>query len=55
LIVRAIDRLAASQPKIDTEKSTVNNESLQFFDLVHVADLIQQMIEVYYQEDIVSL
>ena len=37
-----------------TEETLVNIDSLQFFELVHVADLIQQMIDVYYNEDIVS-
>jgi hypothetical protein len=31
----------------------VNAESLQFFELIHLADLISQMVDVYYQEDIV--
>lgn len=30
----------------------INQDSLQFFELVHLADLIQQMIDVYYSEDI---
>jgi hypothetical protein len=30
-------------------------DSLQFFDLIHVGDLVQQMIQGYYQEDIVIL
>ena len=29
-------------------------DSLQFFELVHIADLVQQMLDVYYNEDIVS-
>lgn len=30
----------------------INQDALQFFELVHLADLIQQMIDVYYSEDI---
>lgn len=30
----------------------INPDALQFFELVHLADLIQQMIDVYYCEDI---
>jgi len=33
----------------------VNDSCLQFFELVHVGDLVQQMIDAYYVEDIVSL
>ena len=32
-----------------------NMDSIQFFELIHIADLVQQMIDVYYQEDIVSI
>lgn len=31
----------------------VNYDSLQFFELIHIADLLQQMLDVYYTEDIV--
>jgi recyclin-1 len=36
---------------------TVNGEVApltEFFELVHVADVIQQMIQLYYDEEIVS-
>ncbi|TPX31646.1 hypothetical protein SmJEL517_g05071 [Synchytrium microbalum] len=29
-----------------------NMDSIQFFELIHIADLVQQMIDVYYQEDV---
>ena len=32
----------------------INMDSLQFFDLIHMGDLVQQMIQGYYQEDIVN-
>lgn len=32
----------------------VNLDSLQFFELIHIADLLQQMVDVYYTEDIVT-
>ena len=36
------------------EDKLVNRDSLQFFELVHIADLVQQMLDVYYNEDIVG-
>ena len=33
----------------------MNAESLQFFELIHLADLISNMVDVYYQEDIVRV
>jgi recyclin-1 len=30
----------------------INKDSLQFFELVHVGDLISQMVEEYYQQEI---
>ncbi|KAI9358642.1 exocyst complex component Sec10-domain-containing protein [Zopfochytrium polystomum] len=51
----AIDRLSRSVPIIDWAGSggrAVNLDSLQFFELVHVADLIHQMVDVYFVEDV---
>jgi recyclin-1 len=48
----AFDRLNKSEPRDGDDY--VNAESLQFFELIHLADLISQMVDVYYQEDIVS-
>ncbi|KAI8905911.1 exocyst complex component Sec10-domain-containing protein [Gorgonomyces haynaldii] len=49
----AIEILSKSQPVDFTEgQKLVNLDSLQFFDLIHVADLLQQMIDVYYNEDV---
>jgi hypothetical protein len=31
----------------------IHMDSLQFFDLIQMGDLVQQMIQGYYQEDIV--
>ncbi|KAJ3179280.1 hypothetical protein HK101_010051 [Irineochytrium annulatum] len=51
----AISRLSRSVPidnwSPDNEKS-VNMDSLQFFELVHISDLIHQMVDVYYAEDV---
>ncbi|KAI9088185.1 exocyst complex component Sec10-domain-containing protein [Phlyctochytrium arcticum] len=48
----AIDRLSNSKLVDLADSSTVNPDSLQFFEMVHIADLIQQMLEVYYLEDV---
>jgi recyclin-1 len=50
----ALERLDKSQPieYSDDNQSMINQDALQFFELVHLADLIQQMIEVYFSEDI---
>lgn len=50
----AIDRLSKTQLLDETQEKNISPELLQFFELVHIADLIQQMIEVYYQEDVKS-
>lgn len=34
-------------------KKLINMDSLQFFDLIQMGDMVQQMIQGYYQEDIV--
>ncbi|KAJ3328435.1 F-box protein: endocytic membrane traffic, recycling ReCYcling 1 [Blyttiomyces sp. JEL0837] len=51
----AIDRLSSSTPidkwSEDNQKA-VNMDSLQFFELVHIADLIHQMVDVYFAEDV---
>ncbi|KAI9001608.1 exocyst complex component Sec10-domain-containing protein [Gaertneriomyces semiglobifer] len=50
----AIQRLSRPQLQDSESKAltTVSPDSLQFFELVHIADLVHQMIEVYYQEDV---
>lgn len=50
----AIDRLAKSFPVDDWSDGhkAVNADSLQFFELVHIADLIHQMVDVYFAEDV---
>ncbi|TPX66932.1 hypothetical protein SpCBS45565_g04088 [Spizellomyces sp. 'palustris'] len=48
----ALDRLSRAQVVDQSDEKAVNPDSLQFFEMVHIADLIQQMIEVYYQEDV---
>ena len=30
----------------------VSSDSLQFFEMVHIADLVHQMVDVYYNEDV---
>ncbi|KAJ3086496.1 F-box protein: endocytic membrane traffic, recycling ReCYcling 1 [Quaeritorhiza haematococci] len=59
----AIDRLSQSRP-VDTlflegdpkNGNTISTaadlDSMQFFELVHIADLVSQMVDVYYQEDV---
>ncbi|KAJ3270288.1 F-box protein: endocytic membrane traffic, recycling ReCYcling 1 [Terramyces sp. JEL0728] len=49
----AIDRLNKSVPADFGEgQKMINMDSLQFFDLIHMGDVIQQMVDVYYAEDI---
>jgi recyclin-1 len=51
----AIERLNKSVPQdISDGRSIVNMDSLQFFDMIHVADMVQQMFEVFYAEDVVK-
>jgi recyclin-1 len=38
----------------DDDESNVSADALQFFELVHVADLVHQMVDVYFVEDVVS-
>ncbi len=54
-IISAIDRLSKSQPRdFDAAHKMINMDSLQFCDLIHMGDLVQQMVQAFYQEDIVS-
>ncbi|KAI8917495.1 exocyst complex component Sec10-domain-containing protein [Powellomyces hirtus] len=48
----AISRLSTAKLSDAQDEKAVSPDSLQFFELVHIADLIQQMVEVYYQEDV---
>ncbi|KAJ3163213.1 F-box protein: endocytic membrane traffic, recycling ReCYcling 1 [Geranomyces michiganensis] len=50
----AIARLSTAKLSDAQDEKAVSPDSLQFFELVHIADLIQQMVEVYYQEDVKS-
>ncbi len=52
----AIDKLSNSAPMDFSNEGNkmINMDSLQFFDLIHMGDLVQQMIQGYYQEDIVN-
>jgi len=43
--------LENSQPR----KKSIYENAVQFFELVHIADLIQQMVHVYFCENIVSI
>ncbi|KAJ3413198.1 F-box protein: endocytic membrane traffic, recycling ReCYcling 1 [Chytridiales sp. JEL 0842] len=52
---KAINRLSNSTPIdnwTDGSSVAVNMDSLQFFELIHIADLIHQMVDVYFAEDI---
>ncbi|KAL2915860.1 F-box protein: endocytic membrane traffic, recycling ReCYcling 1 [Polyrhizophydium stewartii] len=50
---KAMERMSKSGPVDESvNDKMVNMDSLQFFELVHVADLIQQMVDVYYNEDV---
>ncbi|TPX47428.1 hypothetical protein CcCBS67573_g10256 [Chytriomyces confervae] len=48
----AISRLENSQPVDNWSEKAVNVDSLQFFELVHIADLVHQMLDVYFTEDV---
>ncbi|KAL5033372.1 F-box protein: endocytic membrane traffic, recycling ReCYcling 1, variant 2 [Batrachochytrium dendrobatidis] len=51
--LKAVEHMSKSSPIDSTDNDRmVNMDSLQFFELVHVADLIQQMVDVYYNEDV---
>ncbi|KAI9020464.1 exocyst complex component Sec10-domain-containing protein [Hyaloraphidium curvatum] len=47
----AIRRLARTRPADDVNSLVVESLS-QFFELVHVADMIQQMVHIYYTDEI---
>lgn len=52
----AIDRLSKSTPiDFGDGNKLINMDSLQFFDLIQMGDMVQQMIQVYYQDDIVPV
>ncbi|KAJ3080943.1 F-box protein: endocytic membrane traffic, recycling ReCYcling 1 [Rhizoclosmatium hyalinum] len=48
----AIARLESAKPVDNWSEKAVNIESLQFFELVHIADLVHQMLDVYFAEDV---
>ncbi|KAJ3062077.1 F-box protein: endocytic membrane traffic, recycling ReCYcling 1, partial [Podochytrium sp. JEL0797] len=48
----AISRLESSKPVDNWSEKAVNIDSLQFFELVHIADLVHQMLDVYFAEDV---
>ncbi|KAI9337924.1 exocyst complex component Sec10-domain-containing protein [Obelidium mucronatum] len=48
----AISRLERSTPVDNWSEKAVNIDSLQFFELVHIADLVHQMLDVYFTEDV---
>ena len=49
----ATERLSHTKP-VEYQKGIkmINPDTLQFFDLIHMADLIQQMLTVYYSENV---
>lgn len=49
----AADRLSSYKPSLNASNDDVPPLT-EFFELVHVADVIQQMIQLYYDEEIVS-
>ncbi|CAO3629701.1 unnamed protein product [Mucor hiemalis] len=49
----ASDRLSSYKPSLNASNEDVPPLT-EFFELVHVADVIQQMIQLYYDEEIVS-
>ena len=53
---RAATHLATYTPQADGDFPNGNDVAplTEFFELVHIADLIQQMIEVYWKEEMVS-
>ncbi|KAJ2961602.1 hypothetical protein NQZ79_g3109 [Umbelopsis isabellina] len=54
---RATLHLAKYTPQEDVESADQNNVAplTEFFELVHIADLIQQMIEVYWKEEMLKV
>ena len=49
----AVERLSHTMPvEYQTGEGMINPEMLQFLDLIHMADLIQQITAVYYNEKI---
>ena len=49
----ASHRLSTYKPSLNTSNEDVPPLT-EFFELVHVADVIQQMVQLYYDEEIVS-
>jgi recyclin-1 len=49
---RATDRMMAYKPA-DHEETTSVAPLLQFFELVHVGDTIQSMVQVYFDKELV--
>jgi len=57
LTYRAATHLAKYTPQEDGEARDRTDVAplAEFFELVHIADLIQQMVEVYWKEEMVSV
>ena len=52
---KAIGKLSSSMPIdnwTESNPKAISMDSLQFFELVHIADLIHQMVDVYFVEDV---
>jgi recyclin-1 len=50
---RAIERMASYRPA-DHEETMSVAPLLQFFELVHIGDTIQSMVQVYFDKELVS-
>lgn len=54
-INRAYEKLLQYKPKLELLGSNDDVPPLtDFFELVHVADVIQQMVQLYYEEEMVK-
>lgn len=56
VLQRACEHLASYSPDPESLEGSVSDVPplTEFFEMVHVGDVIQQMVQLYYDEEIVS-
>ena len=54
---RAIEHLTSYTPDLESLEGNAGDVPplTEFFEMVHVGDVIQQMVQLYYDEEIVSI
>jgi hypothetical protein len=53
--VSAVDQLTKYKPALNALNNEQVQPLLQFFELIHQADVIHQMVYVYYKEEVVNI